>query len=218
MDLESGEKIGTYNENIAITPASVLKVITSATALEVLGADTRLETKLLYDGSVDSEGVLKGNIYIVGGGDPTLGSDGIKIKQTAFMEEWLEKIKSAKIKKVQGDIIVIDNLFGYVGVEEKWLWEDFGTSYGQGTYGISVFDNLYTLYLSSDSKTAKVTGTKPEIEGLKFDNRLKISPRGRRDFSVRGLPLENRRVLNGEVPVNQEKIVTKSDIPNPGLF
>lgn len=217
VDLQSGEKIATYNENKSITPASIMKVITSGAALEELGADTRLETKLLYDGSIDENGNLSGNIYIVGGGDPTLGSDGIKREQTAFMIEWINKIQKAGIKSVKGDIIVIDNLFGYVGVEEKWLWEDFGTSYGQGTYGISVFDNLYTLYLNSDENSVKVTKVVPNIYGLKFENRLKISPRGRRDFSVRGLPFENRRVLNGEVPKNS-KIVTKSDIPNPGLF
>lgn len=217
VDLQSGEKIATYNENKSITPASIMKVITSGAALEELGADTRLETKLLYDGSIDENGNLSGNIYIVGGGDPTLGSDGIKREQTAFMKEWINKIQKAGIKSVKGDIIVIDNLFGYVGVEEKWLWEDFGTSYGQGTYGISVFDNLYTLYLNSDENSVKVTKVVPNIYGLKFENRLKISPRGRRDFSVRGLPFENRRVLNGEVPKNS-KIVTKSDIPNPGLF
>lgn len=218
VDLKTGETIGSYHKEAAMNPASVFKVITSATALEVLGANTRLETKLLYDGKIDNEGTLKGDIYIIGGGDPTLGSDGVKVKQTAFMEEWLSKVEEAQIKKIDGDIIVIDNLFGYVGVEEKWLWEDFGTSYGQGTYGISIFDNLYTLYLKSDEKSVKILEVKPEIEGLKFENRLKISDKGRKNFSVRGLAFENKRVLNGEVPANQEKIVTKSDIPNPGLF
>lgn len=74
------------------------------------------------------------------------------------------------------------------------------------------------MTLSSDDKKVNVLGTKPEIDGLKFENRLKISPKGRKDFSVRGLPFENKRVLNGEVPANQKKITTKSDIPNPALF
>lgn len=217
-DAKSGEIIAQYNKGVVVTPASVMKVITSATAFEVLGADTRLETKLVYDGKIDDEGTLLGNVYIIGGGDPTLGSDGISGSQTAFMDEWINEIKASGIKKIKGDIIVIDDLFGYVGVEEKWLWEDFGTSYGPGTYGISIFDNLYTLYLSSDDKKIEILGTKPEIDGLVFENRLKISPNGRKNFSVRGLPFENKRVLNGEVPANQKKISTRSDIPNPGLF
>lgn len=217
VDLQKGKQVASYNEKRAVTPASIMKVITSSTAIQKLGADTKLETKLLYDGKIDPNGILIGDIYIIGGGDPTLGSDGVKIDRMAFINDWIAKIKSAGIKGVKGDIIVIDNLFGYVGVEEKWLLEDFGTSYGQGVYGISVFDNLYTLTLNSGEKSVEILEVKPKIPGLKFENRLKISPKGRRDFSVRGLPLENKRVLTGEVPKNS-KIVVQSDIPNPGLF
>ncbi|WP_291258697.1 D-alanyl-D-alanine carboxypeptidase/D-alanyl-D-alanine-endopeptidase [Fusobacterium sp.] len=217
VDLKKEKQVASYNEKRAVTPASIMKVITSSTAIQKLGADTKLETKLLYDGKIDPKGILTGDIYIIGGGDPTLGSDGVKIDRMAFINEWIAKIKSSGIKGVKGDIIVIDNLFGYVGVEEKWLLEDFGTNYGQGVYGISVFDNLYTLTLNSGEKSIKVLDVNPKIPGLKFENRLKISPKGRRDFSVRGLPLENKRVLTGEVPKNS-KIVVQSDIPNPGLF
>lgn len=218
VDLTTGKKVAEYNSTKVVTPASIMKVVTSAAAYETLGANTTLETKLVYTGKIDGNGILEGDIYILGGGDPTLGSDGIRVEQTKFMKEWIEKIKASGIKQVKGEIIVIDNLFGYTGVEEKWLWEDFGTSYAPGTYGISVFDNLYTLYLSSDSKKVKVLRTEPKIDGLKFENRLKISPNGRRDFSIKGLPFENKRVLNGEFPANVEKYSTKSDIPNPGLF
>lgn len=218
VDLTTGKKVAEYNSTKVVTPASIMKVVTSAAAYETLGANTTLETKLVYTGKIDGNGILEGDIYILGGGDPTLGSDGIRVEQTKFMKEWIEKIKASGIKQVKGEIIVIDNLFGYTGVEEKWLWEDFGTSYAPGTYGISVFDNLYTLYLSSDNKKVKVLRTEPKIDGLKFENRLKISPNGRRDFSIKGLPFENKRVLNGEFPANVEKYSTKSDIPNPGLF
>ena len=217
VNLKTGKNVGSYNENRAITPASIMKVITSSAAIEKLGAETKLETKLLYDGKIAQDGTLTGDLYIIGGGDPTLGSDGIKVEQTAFMKEWIEKIKAVGIKKVKGDIIVIDNLFGYVGVEEKWQLEDFGSSYGQGTYGISIFDNSYTLYLNSTDKKVNVMETKPVITDLKFDNRLKISSKGRRNFTVRGNTLENKRIISGEVPANS-KITTKSDIPDPGLF
>lgn len=219
IDLKTGEEIAKYNENRIITPASVMKVITSATAIEVLGADTRLKTKLLYDGKINGNGKLLGDLYIKGEGDPTLGSDGIKNRDPeAFLYDWINKMKQLGIKEIEGDLIVLDDLFGYIGVEEKWLWEDFGTNYAPGTYGISIFDNLYTLYLASNSKKVKILGTKPEIKEIEFENRLKISANGRRDFSVRGIPLDNKRVLTGEVPANLNKIIVKSDIPDPGMF
>ncbi|MGL5427771.1 MAG: D-alanyl-D-alanine carboxypeptidase, partial [Cetobacterium sp.] len=83
VELRSGKAIDGYREDAALVPASVLKIVTAATALEVLGANSVLETKVLYDGTISKEGVLKGNIYIQGGGDPTLGSDGISIDREA---------------------------------------------------------------------------------------------------------------------------------------
>ena len=58
-----------------LTPASTLKIYTTSCALELLGSDFRYSTYLEHDGYIDECGVLHGNIYITGTGDPTLGSD-----------------------------------------------------------------------------------------------------------------------------------------------
>lgn len=220
VELKSGKVIDGYREDAALVPASVLKIVTAATALEVLGADSVLETKVLYDGTISKEGVLKGNIYIQGGGDPTLGSDGISIDREAFLRDWVSEVKRAGIKSIDGNIIVLDDLFGYEGIPGKWLWEDMGTNYGQGTYGISVFDNLYTLYLKAEvtGKKPEIIKTKPEITGLAFDNQGLVTTGGKRELSVRGLPLDNKRRIFGAVPQNKNGVVIQSDIPDPGLF
>ncbi|WP_407537664.1 D-alanyl-D-alanine carboxypeptidase [Cetobacterium somerae] len=195
MDVKSGAVIDNYRGETALTPASVLKIVTSATALEVLGPDTVLETKVLYDGKISKDGVLTGNIYIQGGGDPTLGSDGISINREEFLKNWTDAVKKVGIKSINGNIIVLDDLFGYEGIPGKWLWEDMGTNYGQGTYGISVFDNIYTLYLNTgiSGQKPEVIKTKPEIQGLTFDNQSVVMPGGKKDIYVRGIPLENKR-------------------------
>ena len=72
-DLKSGKIIYDYNINKGIIPASTLKIITTSTTLELFGSDYRYETILQYDGKIKN-GVLYGNIYIKGSGDPTLGS------------------------------------------------------------------------------------------------------------------------------------------------
>lgn len=220
MDIESGAVIDNYRGETALTPASVLKIVTSATALEVLGPDTVLETKVLYDGKISKDGVLTGNIYIQGGGDPTLGSDGISINREEFLKNWIDAVKKIGIKSINGNIIVLDDLFGYEGIPGKWLWEDMGTNYGQGTYGISVFDNIYTLYLNTgiSGQKPEVIKTKPEIQGLTFDNQSVVTPGGKKDIYVRGVPLENKRRIFGVVPQNKNGLTIQSDIPDPGLF
>ena len=219
IDTQTGNVIDSYREESALIPASVLKILTSATALEVLGADSVLETKVLYDGKIVN-GVLTGNIYIQGGGDPTLGSDGISINREEFLRDWTEKVKKAGIKSINGNIIVLDDLFGYEGIPGKWLWEDMGTNYGQGTYGISVFDNIYTLYLNTgvSGKKPEIIKTKPEIKDLVFDNQGLVMPGGKKDIYVRGIPLENKRRIFGVVPQSKNGLTIQSDIPDPGLF
>ena len=209
-----------HREKSALVPASVMKIVTSAAALEVMGGDKTFETKLMYEGKIDKAGLLKGDLYIQGGGDPTLGSDGISAAPEAFLADWVKEMKKARITSVNGDIIVLDDLFGYDGIPGKWLWEDMGTDYAPGTYGISIFDNIYTLYLSSGGPgtTPKIIGTKPEMKDLTFDNQAVVSPDGKRDIYVRGVPFENRRGFYGIVPENRAELTIKSDIPDPGFF
>ncbi|BBA49807.1 D-alanyl-D-alanine carboxypeptidase [Fusobacterium varium] len=220
VDLKTGKVIADHREKNALVPASVMKIVTSGAALEVMGRDKTLETKLIYEGKIDKNGVLKGNLYIQGGGDPTLGSDGIAVAPETFLADWIKEMKKAGINFVNGDIIVLDDLFGYEGIPGKWLWEDMGTDYAPGTYGISIFDNLYTLYLSSGvpGTTPKITGTKPQMKDLIFDNHAVVSPDGKRDIYVRGVPFENKRGFYGIVPENRAEITIKSDIPDPGFF
>lgn len=219
VDLKTGEVVGNYRSETALVPASVMKVVTSATALEVLGADTTLETKLIIDGNIKNN-TLSGDIYIKGGGDPTLGSDRVAINRELFLKEWTNSLKEAGITTILGDIIILDDLFGYEGIPGNWLWEDMGTGYAPGTYGISIFDNIYTLYLSSGAPgtTPKVTKISPNIEGLSLDNQSKVSFKKKNNISVRGVPLDKKRKIFGEVPSNQTRISLKSDIPDPGLF
>lgn len=220
VDLKTGKVAANHRGDSALVPASVMKIVTSAAALQVMGGDKTFETKLMYEGKINKNGLLKGDLYIQGGGDPTLGSDGIEAKPEAFLTEWVNEMKKAGITSVIGDIIVLDDLFGYEGIPGKWLWEDMGTDYAPGTYGISIFDNIYTLYLSSGvpGTVPKIIGTIPQMKNLIFDNQAVVSPDGKRDIYVRGVPFENKRGFYGIVPQNKKEITIKSDIPDPGFF
>ena len=196
IDLNSGKNIANYKGKVPLIPASVMKIVTSATAYEVLGEDFKLETKLLYQGKISDKGILNGDLFIQGGGDPTLGSNGIDKKQDEFLKEWILAVKKAGIKEVKGDIVVLDDMFGYEGISGKWLWEDMGTDYAPITNGISIFDNLYTIYLKSDNEKVIVEKVVPNIKGLTFDN---------------------NRILRGVMPKNKT-VEIDSDIPDPAMF
>lgn len=107
------EKIVTgYNETAPLIPASTTKLLTTETAFALLGTKYRWNTQLEYSGSIDAEGVLTGNLYIVGSGDPSLGGNrGGASSYGQVVTQYLEAIKDKGIKKITGDIIIQTAIF-----------------------------------------------------------------------------------------------------------
>ena len=217
-DVATNTTVCEYHSKNSVVPASTMKLVTTATALELLGADFRFQTRLEVDGKVTADGVLNGNLYIRGGGDPTLGSE--KLGDTTFLVKWVEAIKNRGIRKINGRVIADAGLFDDEGVNPKWTWEDMGNYYAAGIYGISYLDNTYRLVLRSGSvgTTPTVLRVVPEIANLKIDNRLMSSSISFDSAYFYGAPHSDYRTVTGEIPANRAEFVTKGDIPNPALL
>jgi len=225
-NITTGDVVYSYDELREVTPASVLKTVTTATALELLGKDYRFPTTLEYTGEIVN-GVLKGDLYIKGSGDPSLGSahcvadrNSFTLEQATFITQWIESLKKAGINRVDGRIIADETVFDTEGISLKWLQEDIGSYYGAGSYGLNIFDNLYHLHLASGTAgdTPRITGTEPEIPSLHFHNYLKAATISTDSAFIIGGPYSNERYLYGVIPVNQKHRVIKGDIPDPPLF
>ena len=107
------EKIVTaYNETAPLIPASTTKLLTTETAFALLGPQYRWNTQLEYSGSIDTEGVLTGNLYIVGSGDPSLGGNrGGAASYPQIVKQYFDAIKEKGIKKITGDMIIQTAVF-----------------------------------------------------------------------------------------------------------
>ena len=102
QDLHSGELIDCYRPQNVAPPASVMKLLPTATALETLGADYQFSTYIEYSGYI-SNGVLYGDLYVRGTGDPTLGSQ--KVGDRNFLNRWVKAIREAGIREIRGAVI-----------------------------------------------------------------------------------------------------------------
>ncbi len=220
IDLSTGKTICSHNENLALVPASTLKLVTTATALELLGEKYTYQTRLEYEGNINSRGELSGNLYIAGSGDPTLGSEYTGEDKEAFLKIWLASIQKSGIRSISGNVIALDNLFGYEGISPQWTWEDIGNYYASGTYGISIFDNTYRLYLKSGSTGSQpvILRTEPTIPGLTVENHLKAASNNLDSAYIYGIPFSYERRIYGTIPQNRTSFIIKGDIPDPGLF
>lgn len=209
----SGKLIASHNPNNSYTPASILKVVTTATALEVLGADYRYKTTLAKDVNNPNRLLIRGY------GDPTLGTEHLNNNQYAFVDTWASEIEKAFAPKKEIDITVVDNYFGYSGVSRKWIHEDLGNYYAAAAYGISVFDNTYRLSFKTQGVTSpEIISTLPEMKDLTFTNTLSLNTTGKDNGYILGSPMSHERVIIGDIPANRAKFTIKGDIPNPGLF
>ncbi|NDV78387.1 D-alanyl-D-alanine carboxypeptidase/D-alanyl-D-alanine-endopeptidase [Dysgonomonas sp. 511] len=208
----TGKTIASHNMDKALTPASILKIITTATALEVLGSEYTYRTTLAKERGKNN------HLLIHGYGDPTLGTEYLDNTPEAFLPAWTNAIKSNIDSSNTLDITVIDNYFGYDGIAQRWTYQDIGNHYGAATYGISIYDNLYKVYFDTTRPDTcpVIRGTKPEIKSLNFHNTLTINKTGKDNGYIHGVPLSNERLLTGNIPSGKTWFSLKGDIPNPG--
>ena len=218
-DVQEGRTVYCYDTDRLQSPASVLKTVATATALEILGEDYRYPTTLEYDGILEN-GTLEGNLYIKGSGDPSLGSSHFAPGQNKFLSTWIAALQKAGIKHKTGSVISDESIFDTEGVSIKWLREDMGNYYAPGSYGISIFDNMYKLSLQTGAAGTRpvLKGTEPDIPFIRFKNYLKAAPVSSDSAYIIGAPLDDVRYLYGVLPANREAYVLKGDIPDPALY
>ena len=220
MEVNSGKVLASSEANKSLIPASTLKAIVTASALKMLGANYQFKTELQYDGVI-SNGVLKGNLYIKGYGDPTLASDqmdeadGLEVIQQA----WIAAIKKAGIRQIDGAIVGDGSYFKGNIAGKSWQWNDLGNYYASGAWGLNFHENLYYLYLQKTSNiggTPKVVRTQPRIPNLRFVNELKSAGSRTGDNAyIYGGPYAETRFIRGTIPAGSGTFKIKGSIPDP---
>lgn len=213
--------IADYNGNTSLIPASTLKIVTTSAALGMLGSDYVFKTQIQYDGVLDTvSGVLKGNLYIVGGGDPTLESSYFKEKKDSLttIERWALILKAKGIKKIEGAIIGDAEIFEDNLIPTQWIWGDIGNYFGAGASGLSYHDNKYIVNFKSGSLGSKTTinSIQPPVEDLQFIN--KVTAGGSDDSAfIYGSPYSSYRKAEGTIPPNKKNYEVEGSIPDPAL-
>ncbi|MCF6357399.1 MAG: D-alanyl-D-alanine carboxypeptidase/D-alanyl-D-alanine-endopeptidase [Draconibacterium sp.] len=220
QELKLGETLFGLNDDKLLIPASTMKLITSATALELLGADFRFETKIGYIGETEKNNSLNGDLVIIGGADPVLGSEHFKEHyfNNHFLKVWAQQIKSAGIGKVEGDLILDGSVYDTEKIPGTWIWEDIGNYYGAGANAFTVYDNLFRITFRSPIKAGKATkiiSMNPKIDELEIKNEV-LSADNNSDMAyVFGSPFDKNRVIRGTIPRNRKAFTIKAAIHNP---
>ena len=219
VDMRTHQILLDRQSDISLIPASCMKLVTTGAAFSVLGPEMRFQTDLEYDGKIDASGVLHGNLYIRGGGDPCLGSERLGLSWKMQIDTWVKAISDKGIKRIEGEIIGDATLWEKALAVPSWSFEDVGNYYGAGASALSFHENAYSLVFKPgqmvDTK-AEILRIDPPISKLSITNEVKTGSVGSGDMAcIYGLPYAFTQFVRGTVPAGVKEFVIKGAIPDP---
>lgn len=180
-----GTPLVEMNSQTMMLPASNMKLISTGAALHALGTDMQFETRLGYDGTVE-DGTLHGDLYIIGGGDPTLGSkDSIAVDIDHTFAQWEAIIRANGISRIEGRIIGDGRWFEGMAEEPTWLLEDAGTYYGTGTTGLMFYENMQSFAVSAGAQVGdpvNISPSYPDAPWMEFRYNCSTGEKGTGDM------------------------------------
>ena len=145
VSLTRGDTLYAYNAGEEMLPASTMKLLTSAIALDRFGPNYQFSTDALRDGVVGSDGTLTGNLYIRGDGDPALSGKFLPGGPSAPMNRLADLVAQKGIRHITGGIIGDATGFDEQKVPEGWLSRYLQAGYAARVSALSLNENLVAV-------------------------------------------------------------------------
>lgn len=207
-----------------LTPASTLKLLTTAAALETFGPHHRFETHLYAQTQANATGTLHGNLYLQGGADPTLGSTRVVGGETwqTVAKKWARAVKQAGITQVAGDLIADVSAFEGPSIPNKVNWENIGNYYAAPVSPLCFNDNLFEIHFKAQpfsDKPAEVKNTSPKLPELTLKSFVTTDGKTKKDNAyVYGGPDQYEMEIYGTIPTSFTGFTIKAALPNSARF
>jgi serine-type D-Ala-D-Ala carboxypeptidase/endopeptidase (penicillin-binding protein 4) len=220
INCKTGQVIMNVDAEKSLVPASCMKVVTTGAALHLLKPDSRFQTDLEIDGAL-VEGVLQGNVRIIGGGDPCLGSDRTKesLAWEKQIEVWADALANHGIKAITGEIIGDASRWETAGAAPSWAFEDIANYYGAGATALTFHENMYTLTFKPgphEGAPAILHRVIPAASNFVLSSEVKTGPVGSGDRAcIFGAEYLMTHVVRGTIPAGVEEFSIKGAIPDP---
>lgn len=208
-----GEVVMEDKAQTAFIPASSLKTLTTATALEILGPDFRFTTTLKSTAPIEA-GVIRGDLVIVGGGDPMLSM--------ADLEAWAKELKKRGLSMITGRVRGDARIFSGSLYGDFWNWGDIGNGYGSGVSGLNLDHNRYTIAFRAGETVgspATLLGISVDVPEVDWSNEVTTGSKDSGDgVVIHGGEKTNAIHLRGTIPLGAEKFAVNGAVPDPVRF
>lgn len=208
-----GAMVVNQHAETAFIPASSLKTVTTATALEVLGPEFRFITELRATSKMEN-GVIAGDLVVVGGGDPMLKPDDLAAMAT--------KLKAQGLLRITGTVRGDGSLFPGSIYNDFWNWGDIGNGFGSAVSGLNLNHNRFSGWFRAGDTVGAATaflGTRPDVPDVLWKNEVVTGSADSGDGVMihggEGTPLVH---LRGTVPLGAQEFHVKGAVPDPVRF
>jgi len=202
--LQSGRVLYQHNEGKLFVPASNMKLVTGNVALETLGPDFVYRTPVVAAGAIVN-GELRGDLVIVGSGDPTIAADFHAGDARAVFRAWADSLRAHGVRRIAGRIVGDDDVFDDVPLGRGWAWDDLadyysaeigGLQYNLGVVGITAAGG------SGVGERPRLT-MDPQTAYVRVTNSARTSASGTAEqIAVTRADTGNTFIVSGQIPAD----------------
>ncbi|MGB6484380.1 MAG: D-alanyl-D-alanine carboxypeptidase/D-alanyl-D-alanine-endopeptidase [Candidatus Acidiferrales bacterium] len=229
VDAQTKQPLYELNADRYFTPASNTKLFTTALAMATLGPDYRFRTTIETRGTLDSSGQLRGDLILVGRGDPDFSNrripydavnpiDGPSDKPLA---ELVDALVAKGVKEIDGDVVGDDSYFPYEPYPEGWAVGDLPEDYGAAVSAICFDDNGLDVKVTPANQVGAAAWVTVEpwpgydvydygITTGASDSLL--------DFHMVAEPGPKKFLLRGSIPLGHATMDLPAAMPNPADY
>src|SRR5215475_5028779 len=189
VDASSGEMLYEKNADKYFVPASNMKLLTTALALDTLGANYRFRTTIETNGTLGADGMLRGDLFFVGRGDPNLSNRKFPFEAKEefdgpperVLAEMADALVARGVKEIKGDVVGDDSYFPRERYPEGWEIGDMVWEYGAAISAIAVNDNTVAVTLTPGEKAGDPVQESLEPETLEFTIKNEVGTIGAKE-------------------------------------
>jgi D-alanyl-D-alanine carboxypeptidase/D-alanyl-D-alanine-endopeptidase (penicillin-binding protein 4) len=194
QSLDSGEILYEQNSGKLLMPASNMKILTAISALKTLGPDFVYETIVEVDQTI-RDGVVKGNLMVVGTGDPTISADDLN--------DWALQLKGTGLTEVDGNIMGDDSAFEADRLGFGWSWDDLPYYYATETSALQFAENAITITITAGEANKPVTVKKePDTSYVRVEENVQVIADAERSVQWIYKPETRTIFVSGTLPAN----------------
>ena len=219
-NIRQQKTVYSYNAEQSMIPASIEKLLTTGTGFARLGSNFRFTTKVGMRGDVDRDGVLHGNIYITGGGDPTLGSYRYRqTSQDSLFDGWMRALKRKGVRRIDDRVCYNVTIYDEQPMHDTWQWGDIGNYYATGASALNFHENMFFVYFNAGAKIGyPATAVSVKPKSLEMHSVCEVTTAAETtgdNVTIYGSPYSKERLYRGTVPLGKQNFPVRGAMPDP---